>query len=363
MTAFFRPIRALALAALASITTAHAAAHDPLPGDDTFARLHAVSEAIYDGAGSWGSRLHGYRMPLRDVAWRAEVYAELAQRGNGPLVPIYRQRAIEAAEHLLAAQAQGGTGVFGFPADVQNPEFGAIVRSALRSCSSCASGGWIVMLPERHVSELYYDHGHALAALVRVHQLTGDAALLAAARRAADWALDKPLVANVNYLSSLSIGLSSAWRATGDARYLDKAVDLHRRGILPFIGHSGDAKDPHNAKLEYHGFIVSGLAALHAALPERHDYRDAIARALDATTARMAARGLQEPGAYGATWPGTNLAAWHRVASLRPLRPDEAQARDRARALVRAALPRIEGERDAFRLRKALYSYFAVGLW
>lgn len=362
MTAFFRVLRALAISALASIHMASSLAHDDALTDDTFARLHAASEAIYDGAGSWGSRQHGYRMPLRDVAWRAEVYAELAQRGQGPLVPLYRQRAVEAAEYLLLAQRQGGTGVFGFPADVQNPEFGAIVRSALKSCYSCASGTWIVTLPERYVSELYYDHGHALAAVVRVHELSGDPALLAAIRRAADWALDKPLVANVNYLSSLSIGLSSAWRATGDARYLDKAVDLHRRGILPFIGHLGDAKDAHNARLEYHGFIVSGLAALHAALPEQHAYREVIVRALDATTARMAARGLQEPGAYGATWPGTNLAAWHRVAALRPLRSDEARARDRARALILAVLPRIQAERDGFRLRKALYSYFAVGL-
>ncbi|CAG1013102.1 hypothetical protein BURC_00341 [Burkholderiaceae bacterium] len=336
--------------------------HADPPHVEEFVRLHAASERIYDGDGSWGSRRYGYRMPLRDVAWRAEVYADLARRAEGAPASLYKQRAAEAVGHLLAAQEQCGSGVFGFPADVQNPEFGGIVRAALTSCPSCARGAWIVSLPGRHVSELYYDHGHALAAVVRVHELTADQKLLPAIRRAADWALDKPLTANVNYLSSLSLGLSSAFRATGDPRYLDMAVDLHRRGILPFIGASGAAKDPHNAKLEYHGFIVSGLANLLAVLPEGHPYRTVTARALDATTAHMAARGLAEPGAYGATWPGTNLMAWQRVAALRPLRADEAAARDRARALIRAALPRIEAERDPFRLRKALYSYFAVGL-
>ena len=362
MTALLRWSRVFLLAAGAACAAGAGVVRADSPHVDEFARLHAASEGLYDGGGSWGSRRHGYRMPLRDVAWRAEVYAELARRGGGAPGDLYQQRAAEAVGHLLAAQEQGGSGVFGFPADVQNPEFGNIVRSALKSCPACARGGWIVSLPGRHVSELYYDHGHALAAVARVNGLTADQKLLPAIRRAADWALDKPLTANINYLSSLSLGLSGAFRATGDPRYLERAVDLHRRGILPFIDASGAAKDPHNAKLEYHGFIVSGLADLLAVLPEGHPYRTVTARALDAATAHMAARGLVEPGAYGVTWLGTNLSAWHRVAALRPLRPDEAAARDRARALVRTALPRIEAERDPFRLRKALYSYFAVGL-
>ena len=349
-----RPVAVLLAACLAWLAPARA--------NDLFEPLHAASEALYDGNGSWGCKRHGWRMPLRDAAWRADVYGALAQRGGQVQGEVYRRRAAEAIGYLLRAQAEGGTGVFGFPADVRHPEFGSKVAQVMQRCPACVHQGWIITLPAGDVAELYYDHGHALAAVARAYQRTGNPALLPAVRQGADWALDQPLTRNVNYLSSLSKGLSLAWRATGDARYLERAVALHRQGILPLIGPSGDALDPHNAQLEYHGFIVSGLVALRQALPGGHAFVGEADRALALTAARMAERGQTEAAPFPATWPGTNLQAWQELGALRPLSAPEAAARERAVALIRDALPRLLGEGDALRLRKALYSYFFVGL-
>lgn len=337
------------------------AAAGDLPAAQAFTRLHQASEAIYDGDGSWGHGRYGYRMALRDTAWRAEVYGHLAQAAPPPRAALYRRRADEAIGYLLRAQAEGGAGVFGFPADERNPEFGAKVRAVMAACPACARGGWIVSLPGDKVAELYYDHGHALAAVARAYLRSGDGALLAPLHDAARWALGQPLTRNVNYLSSLTKGLSLAWRATGEPRYLDRAIELHRRGILPFIGATGQARDPHNAQLEYHGFIVSGLVALRQALPEGHPHVAETERTLEATVARMATRGQHEEAPHDATWPGTNLMAWQELSALRPLREQELRARDRARALIGAALPHLEADGDGFRWRKALYSNFVIG--
>ncbi len=66
----------------------------------------------------------------------------------------------------------------------------------------------------------------------------------------------------MNYLSALSKGLSAANLATEDVRYLDTAIALHLNDIIPNQLAAGYWNDAHNQRLEYHGFIVSGLIAL-----------------------------------------------------------------------------------------------------
>lgn len=330
--------------------------------DSAFGYLHERSESIYDGDGAWGATSYGYRMALRDSYWRGEVYGHLAG-WDVASATLYRKREREVVQFLLDAQRDGGTGVFGFPDDTANPEFGSIVRELRHRCPDCIRNGWVVSLPGDKVAELYYDHGYALTALARSYQRSRDDALVEPIRRAADWSLDKPSTANVNYLSALSKGLCHAYAVTKDARYLDRAVALHETGILPKLDASGQARDEHNARLEYHGFIVSGLIALRQVLPSGHRLAGPLDRALSASVARMAERDLSESAGYGVTWPGTNLLAWHELAALRPLVADEQAAVDRILALIGGYVARIRSESTPFRVQKALYTYFPAGLF
>lgn len=334
------------------------AASEEVTNSTSFAYLHQRSEQIYDGQGIWGQARHGYRMALRDSCWRADVYGFLAGTD-----PTYVRRADEAVDYLLKAQSAGGSGVFGFPADINNPEFGAKVRTVIDACPTCVHNGWIISLPGNDIAELYYDHGYALTTVARTYRRTRNRALLASITLAADWILDKPLTTNINYLSALSKGLSYAYRVTNDPRYLGKAIQLHRDGILPFLGNTGGAVDAHNAQLEYHGFIVSGVIALRQTLPTGHAFIAELDPILALAVAHMAKRGLEENGAYGVTWPGTNLLAWHELSSLRLLTEEEARARDRSLALIRSYMDPIKAERNGFRLQKALYTYFPVGFF
>ncbi len=327
----------------------------------TFQTLHEISERLYDGGGVWGSAQAGYRMALRDSYWRGDVYGFLGEDNT-----LYATRAAEVTDYLLLAQSQGGSGVFGFPADAENPEFGLKVQQAMEACPSCIQNGWIISLPEDYIAELYYDHGYALATLAQRYLQTQDAQLLPAINLAAEWTLNKPLTGNINYLSALSKGLSYAYQATNNPAYLNKAMELHEVGIFPFLNEEGEAIDAHNAQLEYHGFIVSGLVALRQALPsdfEEIDFRNELDRILELSTQKMAERGLTEPGGYGLTWPGTNLQAWHELSLYRSLSQDEVKARDRAIALIEGYQDDIENETDLFRQRKAVYVNFFVGFY
>jgi hypothetical protein len=329
---------------------------------EVFEEFHLQSESLYDGNGTWGHAKYGYRMALRDSYWRADVYGHLSTKA-GRLSTTYGQRADAAIQYLLSAQQQGGSGVFGFPADVNNPEFGDVVRSVIDACPQCIHDTWVISLPGNKIAELYYDHGYALTAVARAYQRTGDAKLLAPIRRAADWIMGKPLTTNINYLSALSKGLCHAYAATQDVRYLHRAVQLHQEGILPGLAASGEALDAHNAKLEYHGFIVSGLIALRQSLPANHAFIAQLEPVLNLAVARMAQRNMTEDARYGVTWPGTNLLAWHELSMYRPLSAEEAAALRRVLSLTSGYLERIQSEQTGFRLQKALYSHFPLGLF
>lgn len=326
-----------------------------------FAFLHRASESLYDGDGRWGERLSGYRMMLRDTYWRADVYGALCQSQRADR-DIYCRRHREAIDSLLRAQKEAGTGVLGVPADPGNPEFGRRIRAVIDACPACIRNGWIADMPQRvHLPELYYDHGYALVSLVRAYRVDRDERLLPAIRAAADWAVDMPITRNVNYLSALAKGLSYAYSATHDRRYLDRALELHDKGIFPYQTELGDWDDPHNARLEYHGFIVSGLIALRAQLPHAHPSSQRLDVVLAQAVARMAERNLSEPAPADASWPGTNLLAWWELSLLRPLSETERQAMARTTQRMLANQAAIE-RANGFARRKALYMNFFAGL-
>jgi hypothetical protein len=336
-----------------------AAPSEALLNEESFQVLHEESEALYEGDGSWGDRRYGYRMPLRDAAWRADVYG--AVRGVSSL---YERRAREAVGYLLKAQSEGGTGVFGFPADVNHPEFGDRVQQILAACATCAVNGWIVDAPGSAVSELYYDHGMALAAVARAYRRTPTASLRSSVAAAAEWAMDKPPVANINYLSTLAKGLSLASVALGDPRYVDRAWTLHQQYIFPGLDPAtGQAVDAHNAQLEYHGFIVSGMATLWAALPAGDARRETLDAYLRSAVARMALRDRSEEGSYPATWPGTNAIAWREWGEIQAPSSTEEDARRATTDWLRSRTTSIQAESSAYRRRKALYSDFSLGFF
>lgn len=327
--------------------------HETQPAFET---LDNLSERLYDGNGSWGHHQTGYRMALRDSAWRADVYGALA-----PVSARYRQRADEAANYLVHAQQEGGSGAFGLPADGNHPEFGSRIRQIKRRCPDCIRNAWVVTLPAPHTAELYYDHGFALGALARAHMRSGNPEWLAAIRRGADWALGKPVTDNINYLSTLSKGLSLASLATGDQRYVEQAILLHQRHILPRLTPQGEARDTHNARLEYHAFIVSGLATLRQALPAGHAFSPTLDHALSAATARLTQRTLQETAENDDTWPGAALLAWHDLASLRPLTTHEQQALNRTLTLASRQASIAMSAPQMFHRQKTAYVNFSLG--
>lgn len=330
-----------------------------LPQDEiraAFVQLHTLSEQLYDGNGSWGYAKTGYRMALRDSAWRAEVYGNIAD-----ISPLYHQRAIEAANYLVKAQQEGSSGVFGMPADLKNPEFGSRIQQVTQHCPNCIHNGWIISLPDKHMTELYYDHGFALSSLVNTYMRSGDTKWLTAIRQGADWAMGKAPTDNINYLSTLSKGLSLAASATGDQQYLERAVYLQQHYILPNLTVEGEARDKHNTRLEYHAFIVSGLVALRQSLPTTHTFSSKLDQALSATTARLTMRSLKDPATDKDSWPGAVLMAWHDIASLRSLTTSELQSLNRALTLASRQVRTATLSKNVFHKQKSLYINFSIG--
>ena len=130
--------------------------------------LHNLSENIYDGNGHWGENEFGYKMLLRDSYWRGDVYGRLSQT-NHPKADLFEQRSNEVAAYLKQAQEEAGTGVFGIPADPNNPEFGVTIQQVIDTCPTCINNGWIIDLPDGNVPELYYDHGYSLVSISRTY--------------------------------------------------------------------------------------------------------------------------------------------------------------------------------------------------
>lgn len=354
---FYRLILIMFLTA--SVISCHETRTNYIAENTTHDLIHSLSEALYKGDGSWGAG-YPYRMALRDSYWRADIYGELADKSDNG---TYAIRSSEVYSYLISVQNEGGTGVFGFPADVENPEFGEVVRRVIAECPECISRGWVVSLPGDDIAELYYDHGYALTSLAKGYLRTNNPIYLKAILRAADWALDKPIIQNINYLSALGKGFAYAYWATGDIRYLNRAIYLHEHGIFPGMSlETGGALDSHNQQLEYHGFIVSGIVALKSALPANHEYHSNVDQFMTSSISHMQQRNLFESGYYGVTWPGINLLAWYELEQLRELTSGELKARNRCIELINSYKETIASEND-FRLQKSLYSNFFIGLY
>ncbi|MGL5810879.1 MAG: hypothetical protein ACRCYQ_13130 [Nocardioides sp.] len=228
--------------------------------------------------------------PLREPA---SVVSALVAACRGGLegaeaaMPLAEQ----AADFLIWAQEQCGTGGFPFPASrgvSRTAPFLASQRyleAAERDgrIGSIVTRGWIT--DDGVDGGLQFDNGESGVALFDLYDLTGRQGHLDAAKRSADWALNRPLVPNWNYNSFSVALLARAYRATGEPVYLEGAIHKAIVGVLPGQlaegRYAGRWYDAHNARPAYHYLVLSSLIELAVAVPDRSPSRAKIQQALE----------------------------------------------------------------------------------
>ena len=196
----------------------------------------------------------------------------------------------DAAEFLMWAQEQAGSGVFPFPAkrgasnDRAMSVGAAFLQRAEKSgkLGQMIHNGWAI--DDLGDGGLQFDNGECGVAMFEYYELTRDAKALASARRAADWAAARALATNWNYNSFSVHLLAKAFAVTGEQQYLESAKKKALIGVLPGQltdgPRAGRWLDPHNARPAYHYIMLRALAQLAAVLPADDSSRSDVMRAL-----------------------------------------------------------------------------------
>lgn len=229
--------------------------------------------------------------PLREVA--ETISGALAMRAVDPdAAEEALALARDAGEFLLRAQTEAGTGGFPFPGTRGGSDAAAfrasrkLLETAARrgAIDRVLRNGWIV--DDLGDGGLQFDNAECGIAMLELHAATGESRYMAAARRAADWAIDQPLATNWNYNSFSIWLLSETWRFTGEARYREAALEKARYGLIPGQlrdgPYAGRWLDSHNARPAYHYIMLRALASLVSALPPRSAERTEIEAVLRA---------------------------------------------------------------------------------
>lgn len=228
---------------------------------------------------------HALREPAAVVSGCVHAYRAGLAGGDRAL-----GLAREAADFLLWAQAEAGTGVFPFPA-VRGRTGNAALAAADRFLRQAEKDGrldryvhrgWVV--DDGADGGLQFDNAEAGVALLELFEVTQDERYLASARRAGDWAAAHGLVRNWNY-NSFSVHLLARLHAvTGEPRYLASARHKALVGVIPGQltdgPRAGRWLDPHNARPAYHYIMLRALAQLISTLPADDAARPEILAAL-----------------------------------------------------------------------------------
>ncbi len=157
-------------------------------------------------------------------------------------------------------------GHFPFP-DLRgkNIRFGDMITKQLQAETVTLKDGWLITADPDGGSQ--FDTGVCGTALLLAGQLHGNETWKSAGLRAADWALSQKCCANFNY-SAFSVSLlAQAFRATGEAKYLEGALKKYRVGVAPGQAPNGRWLDAHNARTVYHVIILRALGDLATVLP------------------------------------------------------------------------------------------------
>lgn len=152
--------------------------------------------------------------------------------------------------------------------------------------------------------DFYLDNGEAGAALLYGSEVGGSSTWLNSGLASADWAKGRRLVTNWNYNAMNGYLLSRAYRLTGDASYLTEAKRVMDLGVFPAQYQTGRWVDPHNARPQYHGIILSAVVEYYLALMQNGgadatyangEVKDRLECALDNISAEVTAYGAVNP--------------------------------------------------------------------
>lgn len=195
-----------------------------------------------------------------------------------------------AAEFLMWAQEQAGSGVYPFPAarGTSNARAMEVATRFLANAEKAGKtetivrNGWA--FDDAGDGGLQFDNGQCGAALLDLFEVTKDDRYLASVRKAADWAITVPLCPNWNYNSFSVFLLAKTYRFTNEEKYLNAAVRKALLGVIPGQltdgPHAGRWMDPHNARPAYHYIMMRALVELVAVMPAHHADRPDILQAL-----------------------------------------------------------------------------------
>ena len=201
-----------------------------------------------------------------------------------------REIAQTAAEFLMWAQNQAGSGVFPFPA-ARGTSNARAMEAATRFLKNAERAGKLDAVVRNGWAYddfgdggLQFDNGECGIAMYEIYELTQDARYLESARRATEWAAARPLCTNWNYNSFSVELLAKAFEVTGEKRFLETAIHKARLGVIPGQltegPYAGRWFDPHNARPAYHYIMMRGLIRLVAAMPFSDSNHDEVLRSL-----------------------------------------------------------------------------------
>ena len=212
----------------------------------------------------------------------------------------------DAAEFLIWAQEQAGSGVYPFPA-ARGTSKARAMEVATRFIANAEKAGKLETVvrngwafDDAGDGGLQFDNGECGAAMLDLFEMTKDHRYLDSARKSAEWAAWRPLCPNWNYNSFSVFLLAKIFGVTHEANYLDAAIHKARLGVIPGQltdgPHAGRWMDPHNARPAYHYIMMRALVQLIAVMPPDHVARpeivSALSRGLKTRNAEMVARGV-----------------------------------------------------------------------
>ena len=189
----------------------------------------------------------------------------------------------EAADFLMWAQQEAGSGVYPFPA-ARNTSDAQAMKVATRFLTEAEKAGKLDTVVRRgwafddgKTGALQFDNAECGAAMLDLYEFTKDSRYLASALRAADWAMARPLCPNWNYNSFSVYLLAKAFAVTHTGKFFVAALQKARLGVIPGQltdgPRAGRWMDPHNARPAYHYIMVRALAQLAAVMPPDHPDR------------------------------------------------------------------------------------------
>lgn len=208
--------------------------------------------------------------------------------------------AVAGLDYLLTTQAS--TGVFGYP---YQPGGGGLreeaaenVRRGERQGLTMVEREWVI--EDLGAGGLNFDNGMCGAVLVHGYAVTGEPRYLAAAKRAGEWAIARPLALNFNYNGFSGVLLARLYRATREPRWLEAAHGIFEFGVMGGQLPNGRWFDQHNARVQYHALLcwqlTEYLVALRAARdPRAAEVERAVRAGLDNLAAELTRYGTNNP--------------------------------------------------------------------